>query len=128
MKNITKKGLKEIIELATECLSNNPDCYACDLHNEVYNTDYFIIGRYQAEEWLRENYGVFKAIDNIKEYEQDNFGEVTTDLSEPERVVNMLVYIIGEEVLSESKTLRDVWDNQLNEQNCKDIIKELNEL
>ena len=40
-------------------------------------------------------------INFIKDYEQDNFGEVSTDLSDPERVVNMYVYIIGEEIVWE---------------------------
>lgn len=75
--------------------------YACDLHHELFNADYYIIGRFEAKEWLADY--VFNAIEEIKEYEQDNFGEVNTDLSEPEKVANMLSYILGEEVLSESK-------------------------
>lgn len=70
-----------------------------DLHNEIFNTDYYIIGTYEAKQWLSDK--VFDVIDCIKEYEQDNFGEVTTDLSNPERVVNMFVYIRGEEILYE---------------------------
>lgn len=128
MKTITRDGLNEIISMATDYLEEYPNCYACDLHNEVYNTDYFIIGRYRAEEWLKENYGIFQAMDKIKEYEEDNFGEVNTDLLEPERVVNMLVYIIGEEVLQESKRLNDVWGYQLTMKDCKAIIKGLNNL
>ena len=70
-----------------------------DLHHYAFNEDYYIIGRYQATQWLGEE--VFNVIDHIKEYEQTNFGEVATDLSEPERVVNMYAYIIGETVVSE---------------------------
>ena len=43
----------------------------------------------------------FKIIQFVKEYEEDNFGECGTDLSDPEKVVNMYVYIIGEQVVSE---------------------------
>jgi hypothetical protein len=43
---------------------------------------------------------VFDIINFIKEYEQDNFGEVSTDLTSPEHIVNMYAYIIGEEVVS----------------------------
>ena len=49
----------------------------------------------QDAEWL------FDIIDAIKTYEQDNFGEVTTDLSDPEKLVNMYAYIVGEEVVNE---------------------------
>ena len=68
-----------------------------DIHFHLFNEDYFIIGRYQASEFLKE-VGTFEAIGIIKEYEKDNFGEVTTDLSEPERVANMYAYIKGEEL------------------------------
>ena len=68
-----------------------------DLHHEIFNTDYYIIGRYQAKEWMGAN--AFDCIGEVQEYEQVNFGEVSTDLSEPERVVNMYVYIIGETIL-----------------------------
>ena len=70
-----------------------------DLHNEIFNTDYYIIGTYEAKQWLSDK--VFDVIDYIKEYEQDNFGEVTTDLGNPEAVVNMYCYILGEEILYE---------------------------
>ena len=73
-----------------------------DLHHEIFNTDYYIIGRYQAKQWLGTN--AFDCIGDIQEYENDNFGQVTTDLSEPERVVNMWVYIIGEEILEDVVT------------------------
>lgn len=72
-----------------------------DLHHEIFNTDYYIIGRYQATKWLGEE--VFNVIQHIKEYEQFHFGEVSTDLSEPERVVNMYAYIIGEEIVNTYK-------------------------
>ncbi len=70
-----------------------------DLHHEVFNTDFYIIGRYKASEWLGNQ--VFNIINFIKEYENDNFGSVNTDFSEPEAVVNMYVYIIGEEIVAD---------------------------
>ena len=73
-----------------------------DLHHEIFNTDYYIIGRYQAKQWMGDI--AFDCIYDIQQYENDNFGQVTTDLSEPERVVNMWVYIIGEEILEDVVT------------------------
>ena len=78
-----------------------------DLHHEVFNTDFYIIGRYKASQWLGDQ--VFNVINFIKEYENDNFGSVNTDFSEPEAVVNMYVYIIGEEIVA----------NYINEQEKK---------
>ena len=74
-------------------IKNNPD----DLHHEIFNTDFYIIGRHQATQWLGDQ--VFNIINFIKEYEMDNFGSVNTDFSEPEAVVNMYTYIIGEEIV-----------------------------
>jgi hypothetical protein len=68
-----------------------------DLHHHCFNTDYYIIGTYKATQWLGDQ--VFNVIEYIKEYENDNFGEVTTDFSDPEKIVNMYVYIIGEEIV-----------------------------
>tara|TARA_R100001163_G_C5013060_1_gene158312 strand:- start:471 stop:794 length:324 start_codon:yes stop_codon:yes gene_type:complete len=70
-----------------------------ELHHEIFNTDYYIIGTYKAKQWLGAD--AFDAIAIIKDYEMDNFGEVYTDLSNPERVVNMVVYIIGEEIVAD---------------------------
>ena len=73
-----------------------------DWHFHAFNEDYYIIGYYNAEKWLeRHNVSAFEAINAIIEYEQDNFGEVSTDTSCPERVVNMYVYILGEEIINE---------------------------
>lgn len=70
-----------------------------ELHHEIFNTDYYIIGTYKAKQWLGAD--AFDAIAMIKDYEMDNFGEVYTDLSDAERVVNMVVYIIGEEIVAD---------------------------
>ena len=70
-----------------------------ELHHEVYNTDYFIIGTYKAQQWMGDN--AFNIIGIVKDYEIDNFGEVYTDLSDPEKVVNMFSYIAGEQVISD---------------------------
>jgi len=69
------------------------------LHQQLFNEDYYIIGTYKAKQWL--GYQAFDCIAAVREYETDNFGEVTTDLTDPEKVVNMYVYIAGEALLSE---------------------------
>ena len=70
-----------------------------ELHHEAFNQDYYIIGTWKAEQWLGDH--AFECIGIIKDYEQDNFGEVYTDLSSPESVVNMYTYIVGEQVIHE---------------------------
>ena len=86
-----------ISEQDSEWIRDNWD----DLHYHAFNADPYIIGIYQAAKWLGEE--AFNAIGFIKDYEQDNFGEVFTDFSSPESVVNMYAYILGEQI---------VWDWQ----------------
>lgn len=109
-----------------EALQDGYSSYYCDLHNEVFNTDYYIVGTYEAKKALEE-YGVFDALEKIQEYEKDNFGEIFTDLSNPEKVVNMLYYIIGEEVLYEMmdgiEAWNENWNNQADEETNAEILK-----
>ena len=99
---ITERFTDFINEQNQEWIESNLD----DLHHEAFNTDYYLTGRYQCKQWLGDM--AFDVINHIKEYEQFNFGEVSTDFSEPERVVNMYTYIIGEEVVHEWKEKRDL--------------------
>ena len=70
-----------------------------ELHHHAFNTDYFIIGTYQAKQWLGDK--AFDIISIVKDYEEDNFGEVTTDLSDAEKVVNIYAYIVGEYIVND---------------------------
>ena len=119
----------ELVQYAIDGLENvSEGVYAADLHNELFNTDYFIIGTYEAKKWLENNPGVFEAIEEIRDYEQSNFGQVSTDFSNPEKVVNMYAYIKGEEILQEPKTLQDKWNDRLTAEDIEEIKKELEEL
>ena len=81
------------------------DQHISDLHHFLLNEDYFIIGYWKAEQWLKKDDGsIFEAIETIKEYEESNFGQVSTDLSSSESVANMLAYILGEEILFNNDT------------------------
>ena len=71
---------KEAREAIIETLKDGYSGYYCDLHNEVFNMDYYIIGSYEAKEALKE-YDVWEAIEKVQTYEKYNFGEVYTDLS-----------------------------------------------
>ena len=81
------------------------DQHISDLHHYLLNEDYFIIGYWKAEQWLKkDDSSIFEAIETIREYEQSNFGQVSTDLSSSENVANMLAYILGEEILFNNDT------------------------
>ena len=120
----------EAIEDIIEALENGFDGYYCDLHNEVFNTDYYIIGTEMAKDALRE-YDVFDAIELVQEYEKVQFGEVYTNLGNPEKLVNMLYYIIGDEVICEMNDIEefsDNWNNRADNETNTIIIKKLKEL
>jgi len=104
------------------------DAFYCDfegaeLPNKFLNNDYFIIGTWKAKQWLGEE--LFEAVQTIQEYERDNFGETFTDLSDPEKIANMLSYILGNEILSDSAALRLRWDSPVNKYTVELMINEL---
>ena len=133
MKTFSKK---EIIEDIIEYLENTGGVYGCDLHSEVFNTDYYIIGLTQAKKAL-ESYGVFDALNKVQTYEIYEFGEVTTDLSDLEKLANMFYYIESEEYLYSlegeiSDIINEYWGDELEENEIKKLIelfkKELEQL
>ena len=99
------------------------DQHICDLHHYLLNEDYFIIGYYKAEEWLKKD-SIFNAIEIIKDYENDNFGQVSTDFSSSENVANMLAYILGEEILFENNTyqLFNKFHNEYLDEDKRDLL------
>ena len=94
-----------------------------DLHHYLLNEDYFIIGSWRAEQWLKKD-SVFNAIETIKEYEESNFGKVSTDLSSSENVANMLAYILGEEILYNNDTyqLFTRFNNEYLDEDKRDLL------
>ena len=118
---------REAIADIIETLESGYSDYYCDLHNEVFNTDYYIIGTWQAKEALNE-YDVFDAIETVQDYEESNFGETYTDVTNPETLVNMLYYIIGEEVISDMydiETFNNNWNAYADEETNTAIVSEL---
>ena len=121
---------EQAIEAVIEALEGGYSGYYCDLHNEVFNTDYYIIGTYRAKEALRE-YDVFEAIELVQKYEKEQFGEIYTDLSDPERLINMVYYIIGDEVIGEMyeiETFNDNWNNVADDETNAIIVEAMKEM
>lgn len=119
---------KEAAEAIIDCLEDGYTGYLCELHNEVFNYGYYETSKYIAADWFNDyEDGVFDVIEEIKNYEQDNFGEVTTDFSDASKVLNMFWYIIGEEVLGElmegSADCDDLWNEELTEEENKLVLK-----
>tara|TARA_R100001082_G_scaffold79488_1_gene46816 strand:+ start:453 stop:785 length:333 start_codon:yes stop_codon:yes gene_type:complete len=102
IKEYAIETLKENIKYDKEYLNQD----ICDIHHDLFNQDYYLIGYYECRKWLKDE--VFNVIECIKEYEEFNFGEVTTDFSNSEQVVNMYVYIIGEKLLYEDNIIDEI--------------------
>ena len=68
--------------------------------------------------------GAFAAIQLVKAYEQDNFGEINTDLTDPCKVADMIDYIRGTRVFEELLNEADFeLDDEITEENAKKVIE-----
>ena len=109
MKNSIKKELAcHILDKINDGIIDNGN--RDDWHYHCFNEDYYIIGYYEAKEWLkRHDVGTFEAIGLVKDYEIDNFGEFTTNINY-EAIVNMIAYIFGYELLysDDFKTIKQL--------------------
>lgn len=136
---------EEVLDDILDYLDNNGDSPEDldETFNNIFNSDYYIIGVYEAAKALEtfellpeeENYsgyirkGVFGAIEYVKEYEKDNFGEVDTDLSNPEQLANMVYYIRSELVFNDVLDTAGLdLDDELTEENAKKIKKAANDM
>ena len=90
--------------------------YAFDLHTSLYSEPQHYIYYASAKEATAE-LGVFECIGAVQKYEQDQFGEVYTRLSDACHVANMVVYILGYELLQaiygDTEYFGDKWNDQL---------------
>ena len=71
-------------------------------HEIAFHQDYYVIGYYQAEQWLKEhNISAWEAIEYVTEQMEFQFGEVALKPEQynAEYIVNMLVYFTGLEIL-----------------------------
>lgn len=132
--NYAKDNLiTEAKQRVIDALKDGVDCYGSDLHDELFNTECYETDRYSAENTL-ENLGVFNCIAMVEDYEITNFGGVNTSLSKPCDVLNMVWYIIGEEVINdmfaESVLFNYLWNKRLSKEDCAvlvDYIKNFND-
>ena len=91
-----------------------------DMHNVVYNTSPTYVYYEDATRDL-EQLGTFLAIQAVMEYEKTNFGEPSPaeQYGNPCWVANMVVYILGEELIAH------VFGDDADYQNDSDITPEL---
>ena len=97
--------IRKVIKCGEETIS--PD----DLLNHIYKTYYFVVCMQDAREFLKD-YDRIDAITTVNKYEQDNFGELTSDLSDPTDIANMIAYIEGEKALNNCETMQRAYEKE----------------
>lgn len=103
MNNSIKEELSEYITERIKELKSYKELESeiSEVHHELFNQDYYIIGYYQAEQWMKQhNITAFQGMEYVHNYESFHFGE-KRDYTNAEALVNMIVYIKGEELLYE---------------------------
>ncbi len=106
-KSVYQELLSYSIERLEDILSYDENFDLEDLHQVLFNEDYYIIGYWSASQWLKKHdYDPFEAIAEVIEFEQNTFGEVNlkADDINSEKIVNLLAYFLGENLLSEFDT------------------------
>ena len=97
--SIKTELMQYIADLQKENVLNSEN--VDEWHQLAFNEDYYIIGYFNASEWLKKHdFDVFEAIEIVRNYELEMFGEFTTQINS-EKIVNMLVYIFGEQLINE---------------------------
>lgn len=92
-------GVQRLNELE---LSNKELSEISDVHHQLFNDDYYIIGYHSCSEWLKKHdIDVFDGINFCEVQEMDNFGECHTKYENSEILVNHIVYWVGMQVIEE---------------------------
>lgn len=111
-----------------------------DIQMNTTSNNLWINGTYEAsqalEEFSEEDQlyasttlnGVFGAIEYVKNYEIEQFGLVNTDLTDPEKVANMVAYINIECVLNDLSEEFDIdIEEELTDQQANSIVNYIND-
>lgn len=123
--SLRAEAREEIIEFLTD----NSEFYLCDMHNEVFNSDFYTWNRNIAAETIADGNTrqIFETIGRIIKYEKDEFGEVDTNFSDPCEVCNMLYFIIGEQEISKMfsgcKLYNELYNEIVTKEDCNNLIK-----
>ena len=75
------------------------DMYLCDIANEYYNNDYYIIGIYQAKEWLKKYFDdMLETIEYWEDETGEQYGQMITDV---EKLATLVAYTVADTILYE---------------------------
>ena len=115
--------LKEIIK--SEIIENIEDfegVYCCDLVYEMYNHDFYVVGIYQAKEFLRVHFD--EMLETLEDYKL-NFGEDYPEVTNVEKLATLVILNQAEKLVNNLQVIKNNWDNVITEKIIEDIKKEL---
>ena len=129
---INKSVREELVSEIERNIKDHIGTEVSELHHNLFNTDYYILGIYESKQWLKSHdLDGLEVLNKVIQFEIDNFGEVSEtrikELTFYEKLVNSYVYWIGEEMLNEIDCLSDNWEKLLTEEIAEKIIAELKE-
>jgi len=104
----TQKADNTILNHIFDNIEDNKGNHFDDLHHHLFNEDYFIIGYYKAEVWIKENdLNIFELIAYCQRKEKENFGEIQNIFDNAETLVNQYTYWRGEDLLNSLECIGD---------------------
>ena len=115
VRNLIKDEIKDMI-------MDYEDVYGSDLAYEMYNNDYYIIGTYEAKQFLKEYFD--DMLECLEQYGEE-IGGTYPDITNAEKVATLLALFVAQDILNESKTLDECWGSRLTEENLEAIKEEL---
>lgn len=123
----------EMLDNLRDTLTNFNIGFYNELAQETFSLDYYYQIDYNLAEEALAEYGTFKAINKVRQYELKNFGETFSNLGNPKVVASKLYYILGEETLQSfylelSNVYYSVVDCKVNEANNQKLLEVINEL
>ena len=113
----------ELKQTIIDSIADYKGCDADDLHDLIFNQNYYIIGYHQCEQWLKTHgLSAFDAIADLIELEEQHLGEfdLPAKCINSETVVNRLVYWYAYEIMPRVESESGLIDDQF----IADVIAE----
>jgi len=127
MDNGKDKNLLQLRDKAREKILDTLKWYDKELRfftDWCLDLDYFSINEDEAHKELL-NVGMLHAQKILIEYEEYNYGQVSTNLTDVTELYIALFHIVAEELFNELQTVRDYFDVPFTDEIRKEIIEEL---
>jgi hypothetical protein len=98
------------------------DMYLCDIASELYNNDYYIIGIYQAKEWLKKYFDdMLETIEYWEDETGEPYGQMITQV---EKLATLVAYTVVDNLLYEAYDHIGLDNNEICEKSDEQAIYE----